>query len=482
MKAKVVRGRGFRGVLTYILGKEKQAERIGGTMVGVTPRELSTEFAAARKLRPDVERPVWHCSLSLASGERLTPEKWGAVVEDFMERMGFSADTPWVAVRHQDTANDHVHVVASRIGLNGNVWAGHWEARQAIEATQELERKHGLTITPGLGDGRAEQKSLTSNELNMALRTGQEPARQRLQRLVAEASEGSPTATEFVQLLQDSGVKVRANLASTGRLNGFSFELEGVAFKGSDLGRAYRWQELSKRVRYDPDRDAEALKTTKEIEHGQARTGAEHGSDRPAAYDLTESPGAQRDDEGLAGRSSEGRGWAIGADGQAPAAGFGSSAGLRGGEQEAHELVAEGLGGLGDPDPGSGQGSRGSALPVAGGSEIDPGRPPRGDVGRGWASRIRSAITSQPSQQGPAGAGGLQGDVGKGLPEGTRADAADHQPAEPELNQEERKKALEELVEGKKPVQASERGPEPQRPSEASEKKRGRSRGGGIEL
>ncbi|WP_373870305.1 relaxase/mobilization nuclease domain-containing protein, partial [Aeromonas caviae] len=34
---------------------------------------------------------------------------------DFMQRMGFDqTNTPWVAVRHQDTDKDHIHIVASR--------------------------------------------------------------------------------------------------------------------------------------------------------------------------------------------------------------------------------------------------------------------------------------------------------------------------------------------------------------------------------
>ncbi|WP_223937968.1 hypothetical protein, partial [Aeromonas caviae] len=37
-------------------------------------------------------------------------------------------------------------------------WLGQWEARRAIEATQELEHTHGLTLTPGLGDARAERR------------------------------------------------------------------------------------------------------------------------------------------------------------------------------------------------------------------------------------------------------------------------------------------------------------------------------------
>ncbi len=110
----------------------------------------------------DIYRPVWHCSRALPASERLDGDKWEAIVADFMSQMCFESDImPWVAIRHQDTDYDHVHLVASRIGLDGSVWLGQWEARTVIEATQILERNHGLTLTPGLGDARAERRALS---------------------------------------------------------------------------------------------------------------------------------------------------------------------------------------------------------------------------------------------------------------------------------------------------------------------------------
>ena len=237
MKAKVSRGGGFRGVLDYVLdvGKKasntKDAERVGGNMAGQDPRELSLEFSAVRQLRPDIGKPVWHCSLSLPAGERLSAEKWGDLADDFMKRVGFDpANTPYVAVRHQDTDHDHIHIVASRVGLDGKVWLGRWEARRVIEATQVLERDHGLTLTAGLGDVRAERKNLTDREINMASRTGKAPPRQWLQRLVDEVVKDNPTALDFAQRLEVAGVGVRDFLDCTGVIKGFSFVIECIPF------------------------------------------------------------------------------------------------------------------------------------------------------------------------------------------------------------------------------------------------------------
>jgi hypothetical protein len=246
VKAKIGRGAGFRGTLNYALDKAGPDVELFGNMTGKNARELAREFAVAREQRPEVERPVWHSSLSSPPGERLTDQQWRDVAGDYVKRMGFSELHPWVAVRHSDEPHDHIHIVASRIGLDGQLWLGQRDVFKAIEVTQQLELEHGLTRTPGL-KSRAEKKAPTLNEARMAERTGVEPPKVRLQRLVDEAVKEKPTTVQFAQRLEGAGVTVRANVASTGKMNGYSFELDGVAFKGSALGKNYTWAALQKR-------------------------------------------------------------------------------------------------------------------------------------------------------------------------------------------------------------------------------------------
>lgn len=265
MKAKIGRGDGFRGALNYALDEghdrtgAKNPEIVGGNLTATTADSAASEFGLTRRLRPDAKSPVWHCSLALPAGDRLDSDKWREVSSDFMQRMGWPPDTLYIVIRHSDTDYDHVHVIASRISLSGTLWHGHHDVYKAIEATQDLERIHGMTLTPGLGDAKAEKK-LSKAEIEMALRTGEEPPRQRLQRLIDAAVKDKPTAPELAGRLQAAGVGVRANIASTGKMSGFSFEINGIWFKGGDLGRAYTWGGLQKRgVTYEQNGDRTGL-------------------------------------------------------------------------------------------------------------------------------------------------------------------------------------------------------------------------------
>lgn len=283
MKAKISRGAGFRGVLDYThdVGPkatgDKKPERVGGNMAGENVQELVREFGVTKKLRPDCKNAVWHCSLGLPEGDRLSPEKWGELARDFMLEMRMNpTNFLYDVVRHNDTKFDHIHITASRIGLDSSLWHGQNDVLLAIEATQNLEKKHGLTLTPGFDPKhKKDRKPITANELNMAIRLEIKPPRMVCQEAIDEVlkSKTGLSAPDFIERLSALDVRAVPSVASTGTMNGFSFENGGVAFTGSKLGESYKWLQLIKRgVGYDKTRDFEALAHTKRLAAARAGT------------------------------------------------------------------------------------------------------------------------------------------------------------------------------------------------------------------
>ena len=272
MKPKVERGSGFLGATNYVMDEgpkatgKKKPEVVGGTATGKTSKQIVREFAVTRRLRPDIKRPVWHSSLACPPGERPASERWNQIAEAYLKKMGFPEDTVWFAARHNDTSNDHIHIVASRISLSGQVWHGQFEATKAIEACQELEKEFGLTVTPGLGGADAEKDAdakLTMSEISMSERTGVQPPKLLIVNAINTVlSSGPISVSDFIRRLRDEyDVYVRPNMSGE-KLNGFSFETQGIAFSGLQLakGKALIWKNLKKRgVTYEPDRDREEV-------------------------------------------------------------------------------------------------------------------------------------------------------------------------------------------------------------------------------
>lgn len=267
---KISRGRGFRGALDYAFDRDNTdadpGRLLGGNMAGQNARELAAEFGRVRRLRPDIEKPVWHNALRLPAGEKLSDGKWVEIADDYMQRMGYTEAHPRAYILHDDADGQHIHIVASRVSIEGTVFLGKNENLASTKHIQTLEKAHGLTITKGPEYDPAtgkikmpDSRQITKGEVEMGLRTQDEPPRQKLQRLINEAKADHPTSVQFAKRLTSAGVTVHPNLASTGKLNGFSFALDGIAFKGSQLGDQYKWQRLQKEISYDQERDFERL-------------------------------------------------------------------------------------------------------------------------------------------------------------------------------------------------------------------------------
>lgn len=223
-------------------------------MSGTDPRSLAAEFAHSRRLRPDCKRPVWHCSLSLPAGEDLSDERFEEVARAHLENMGMDPDKhQWCLVRHVDTPHSHVHLIASRIGLDGKLWHGQHEALRAIESCQELEKRFGLTLTPGLDSGR-EGARINRKDIAGAQARGVEAHRIPKVQIAAALDEALQRSTSLDQLKDEAerlGVEVRY-VSNSGGIYGVSYRLTDESqekwFKGSQVGKAYSLNSIACRL------------------------------------------------------------------------------------------------------------------------------------------------------------------------------------------------------------------------------------------
>lgn len=307
---KISRGGGFGGACSYAIDRdgEKTGEVIGGNMASGTVKALSAEFKVSRSMRPDCKKPVWHNALRLPKGEKIDPEQWRQIADDYMHRMGFSDDHQRVYVMHDDPDGQHLHIIASRISLDGSLYYGQNENLASTQHIAALERDHGLTISPEPDPATSGQRRrLTRGEIEMAIRTEEAPPKLLLQNSIDSALSDGPTTGAFIERLQAAGITPRPNVASTGRMNGFSFELDGIAFKASSLGKAYSFQNLIKRgLDYEQTRDSEILVATAQQSDQRAdhRAAAVAGAERRELGAADRTAGAVT--RGALGRSEDG--------------------------------------------------------------------------------------------------------------------------------------------------------------------------------
>lgn len=262
---KIKRGKSFAGIVLYALkpGTHHKTNPIviGGNMLGASATEVIAEFSASASLRADVAKPVWHNSLRLPQGESLTAKQWVVFADDYMNSMGFSETHLRCYVIHDDEAGQHIHIIASRVDLiGGKLYLGRNENLASTRIIQELELACDLTRTKGPSPSHStssvtERKKLSRGEQQKEKREGQPTPKTFLQNTIEEILTSANDISGFVEALADNGIATIPNISSTGRMNGFSFEYSGIAFKASQLGKSYSWANLQEKLRYEPERD-----------------------------------------------------------------------------------------------------------------------------------------------------------------------------------------------------------------------------------
>lgn len=256
---KIKRGKQFAGVVLYSLKSGSHHKItpyiIGGNMTGSTAAELISEFEGTRLLRPGVAKPVWHNSLRLPKGETLSVRQWAAFADDYMTRMGFTETHLRCYIMHDDSDGQHIHIIANRINMvGGKLYLGKNENLISTRIISELEKVHKLTQTTSAISSHSQEKRKPSrNELMMAERTTTPCPRSTLQSLIDNALTGRPDLLTFITMLEKEGVNCKPNIASTGKMNGFLFQYQGIAFKASQLGKKYGWSSLQTQIDFTPE-------------------------------------------------------------------------------------------------------------------------------------------------------------------------------------------------------------------------------------
>jgi hypothetical protein len=234
MIAKILQGRGFRGVVNYVLDK-KDARLLHAEGVRLKDKEsVIHSFITQSRLSPKIAKPVAHISLdfSMQDKARLTDEFMVGVAQEYMKKMGYE-NTQYIIVRHQDTDHPHVHLLINRIDNNGKRITDQKEKLRSTKVCMELTRAHGFYIASGKENvkrHRLKEPDRSKYEIYHALKSVV-PKCRNWQELKAELIKSGIT-TEF------------CGNGSTGKIQGVRFEKNGYQFNGSKVDRSYSYSKI----------------------------------------------------------------------------------------------------------------------------------------------------------------------------------------------------------------------------------------------
>ena len=174
--------------------------------------------------------------------KRLSLESVRNLASNFARQIGLK-NHQWVAVTHKDTDNMHIHIIANRISLYGEVYDTTFVSNRAARVAEELSRKYGMTIAKEVKTDRKHQKEKS----NPTREQTKKEVRQICYALLDKYRGTDITGhSMFLYELNKKGIIIERMKNKQCNVYGLKFSYAGQSFKASEIGREFGYRSLQK--------------------------------------------------------------------------------------------------------------------------------------------------------------------------------------------------------------------------------------------
>ena len=231
--------------LDYIFREGKLGHHlVSNHLYGTTPKEIYEEMKMVSDYNKRCRNKFLRIEIGIAPKDekRLSLASVRNLASNFARQMGLE-NHQWVAVTHKDTDNMHIHIIANRISLYGEVYDTTFVSNRAARVAEELSRKYGMTIAKEVKTGRKHQKE-NSNPTR-------EQTKQQVQKICYALFEkykdtGITGHSMFLYELKNQGVSIERMKNKQGKVYGLKFSYGEYTFKASEIGREFGYRSLQK--------------------------------------------------------------------------------------------------------------------------------------------------------------------------------------------------------------------------------------------
>jgi len=209
-----------------------------------TPKEINEEMKLINDYNSRCKNKFLRIEIGIAPQDepQMTFKALNRLALLFAKQMGLD-DHQWVAVTHKDTDNLHIHIIANRISLGGQVYDTTFVSNRAARVAEELSHKYGLTIANEVRSARLHLKAQADPRRE---RTKQQVRSICYALLEKHKGKGLSGHSMFLYELHRSGVTIDRMKNKQGKVYGLKFTYDGHSFKASEIGREFGFRTLPK--------------------------------------------------------------------------------------------------------------------------------------------------------------------------------------------------------------------------------------------
>ena len=249
MIGKIIKGKSFKGCISYIMNKENARLLDGEGVLLTDTNSIINSFYMQSLMNPNLAKSVGHIPLAWSKDDagKLTDEFMVKLAKEYMQAMGIG-NTQYIIVLHTDREHPHCHIVFNRVDNDGKTISDKNDHFRNEKVTKALKEKYGLTFGVGkekVNTQRLQEPDKTKYEIHKAIQSALKPAK---------------NWNQFRDILKKSGIEVKFKYkGQTNEIQGISFAKGYYSFKGSEIDRQFSYSKIDYQLKQSEKRQNTAI-------------------------------------------------------------------------------------------------------------------------------------------------------------------------------------------------------------------------------
>lgn len=234
MIGKIVKGRSFKGCVSYVLGNKDAKLLCSEGVLETDTASIINSFYMQSLLNPNLSKCVGHIPLAFSPEDspRMTDQFMERLAKEYMKEMGI-VNTQYIVVRHNNTTHPHCHIVFNRVDNDGRTISDKNDQYQNEKVCKQLKDKYNLTY------------GTSKENVNVQKLKGAEQTKYEIYHAVKDTLPKVRSWKQFESALNRQGISIEyKHKGQTDEVQGISFKKGEHSFKGSDVDRKFSYSKL----------------------------------------------------------------------------------------------------------------------------------------------------------------------------------------------------------------------------------------------
>ncbi|KAA6316093.1 hypothetical protein EZS27_033550 [termite gut metagenome] len=235
MIGKIIKGRSFKGCISYVLDKENAKLLDSEGVLLNDTKSIVTSFYMQSLMNPKLAKSVGHIPLAYSKEDapKLTDEFMVQLAKEYMKAMQIE-NTQYIIVCHHDREHPHCHIVFNRVDNEGKTISDRNDHFRNEKVTKALKEKYGLTF------------GVDKDKVNIHRLEEPDKTKYEIYKTIKLTLKSSKNWNQFKNILNRENIELKFKYrGQTDEIQGISFSKRDYSFKGSEIDRSFSYSKLN---------------------------------------------------------------------------------------------------------------------------------------------------------------------------------------------------------------------------------------------